>query len=173
MIEWEREKLAATGISLAHAPQTHRKQGAICFAASGSIFKDCSHSQTTFVWKRSTVLQGKFFDTDLNGLSDMRKTTCRNADLAMEWWTRDGQNVVNQTLSLLSHGIHIWSIFSLTYIADSGRTNKCVSVSGDGLSGAVLHWRARICFDDWLSKPNYLVFSAVYGSVSYIFVLCT
>ena len=36
--------------------------------------------------------------------------------------------------------------FTLTYTADNGRTNKCVYVSGDGLSGAVLHRRARTCF---------------------------
>jgi hypothetical protein len=48
--------------------------------------------------------------------------------------------------------------FTPIYTADSGRTHKCVSVNGAGLSGAVLHWRARRYFADWRSKPNRFVF---------------
>jgi len=57
MREREREKLAATGISLAHAPQTHRKHCAIWFAERESILKDCSHVPAICVWNRPTVLK--------------------------------------------------------------------------------------------------------------------
>ena len=63
------------------------------------------------VWKRSALLQGKVFDTGLTAISDMSKTTCTSADVAREWWTRDGQNVVQHRLCLLSHCISIWPIF--------------------------------------------------------------
>ena len=62
--------------------------------------------------------------------------------------TLDGQLGAPAALGY-SHTASVFGrYFTLIYVADSGRTNKRVSVSGDGLSGAVLHRRARTCFAD-------------------------
>jgi len=66
------------------------------FAESDSIFKDYGHVPGFCVWKRSTVLHTKVFDSGLNVLSDMSKTTCTPEDVARQWFTRDGQNVVHK-----------------------------------------------------------------------------
>ena len=70
-------------ITCACATNTQKKV-AILFADNESIFKDFGHVPGFCVWKRSTVLQTKVFDSGLNVLSDMSKTTCTPADVARE-----------------------------------------------------------------------------------------
>ena len=89
----------------------------------------------------------------------MSKTTCTSADFSRENGERVTVKMSCNTDYVCGHTASVFGwYFTLTYTAYSDRTNKCVSVTGDGISCAVLHWRARTWFADWRSNPNHLVF---------------